>query len=226
MRVGLAAIACVTPAVAEGPAAVGGEPSSTVRAVPERTVPRTRFAPPTQVLRANSQLFAGKHGFITPRDLFKWANRNLGFIEDVANHGFMLLGERCRRPEERAVVKQTIEKECGVLIDEEKLYDCFAHEALKPLLEKVKDVAGDIGGLVWTGSLKRLFTLVGWCMKFNEPFVLVGDTGGGKTTVCQLYAALNGSEVSPSSPRPRVGVPQMVAPVGVSAQHRPPLSPC
>ena len=46
--------------------------------------------------------------------------------------------------------------------------------------------------LAWTQSLQRLFQLLGRAIKNAEPVLLVGDTGCGKTTVCQLYALLLG----------------------------------
>jgi midasin len=36
--------------------------------------------------------------------------------------------------------------------------------------------------------MRRLFTLVERALKFNEPVLLVGETGSGKTSVCQVYA--------------------------------------
>ena len=44
------------------------------------------------------------------------------------------------------------------------------------------------GGTVWLPSTRRLYALVAACMASSEPVLLVGDTGTGKTTVCQLYA--------------------------------------
>jgi len=41
-------------------------------------------------------VFAGKHGFITPRDLFKWAARGAVGYQELAESGFLLLGERLR----------------------------------------------------------------------------------------------------------------------------------
>lgn len=32
-------------------------------------------------------------------------------------------------------------------------------------------------------------------LRFNEPVLLVGETGGGKTTVCQMVAALKGCQL-------------------------------
>ncbi|CAM9811547.1 unnamed protein product, partial [Phaeothamnion confervicola] len=40
--------------------------------------------------------------------------------------------------------------------------------------------------------MMRLFRLVGRCVSHSEPVLLVGDTGCGKTTVCQLFALLMG----------------------------------
>lgn len=49
--------------------------------------------------------------------------------------------------------------------------------------------------IVWTGSMRRLFTLVYRCITFNEPALLVGETGCGKTTVCQMAALLLGQKM-------------------------------
>jgi len=62
-----------------------------------------------------TRLFSGKHGFITLRDLFRWAGRDPSNYQELAEDGFMLLGERVRKPEERALVKSIIEKNLKVL---------------------------------------------------------------------------------------------------------------
>ena len=36
--------------------------------------------------------------------------------------------------------------------------------------------------------MRRVFALVGRCLEHKEPVLLVGETGSGKTTVCQLWA--------------------------------------
>ena len=51
--------------------------------------------------RQGSQVFAGKHGFVTARDLLRWANRKPATYQALADDGFMLLGERLRRDDER-----------------------------------------------------------------------------------------------------------------------------
>lgn len=49
----------------------------------------------------------------------------------------------------------------------------------------------EFDSFVWTPSARRLALLTALAYKFNEPFLLVGDTGVGKTTICQLLASLN-----------------------------------
>ena len=49
--------------------------------------------------------------------------------------------------------------------------------------------------IVWTNSMKRLFSLVEQCYKHKEPMLLIGETGCGKTTVCQLLAMIHGQSL-------------------------------
>ncbi|EFA84854.1 type A von Willebrand factor domain-containing protein [Heterostelium album PN500] len=141
-----------------------------------------------------NQVFAGKHGYITFRDLFRWAERYPSSYDELGIAGYMLLAERLRKDEEKAVIKSVIEKHLKIKMDMEKIYDCSATEEFKEMLEILaKDLPPTMGYLekiVWTGSMKRLFTLVGQCLRFKEPILLVGETGCSKTTICQLYSLL------------------------------------
>lgn len=49
----------------------------------------------------------------------------------------------------------------------------------------------EFSSFVWTPSARRLALLTSLAYKFSEPFLLVGETGVGKTTICQLLASLN-----------------------------------
>jgi midasin len=60
--------------------------------------------------RAATNVFAGKHGFVTPRDLFRWADRKAASYQMLAEAGFMLLGERMRATTEQAVVREVLIK--------------------------------------------------------------------------------------------------------------------
>lgn len=68
-----------------------------------------------QEKRQTSNVFAGKHGFFTPRDLFRWADRfiELGagnVWEDLAKDGYYLLAERLRDEGEKCVVREVLAK--------------------------------------------------------------------------------------------------------------------
>ncbi|KAG1698288.1 hypothetical protein DVH05_015277 [Phytophthora capsici] len=183
-----------------------------------------------QLVRQQSSVFAGKSGFITTRDLLRWAERRPATKQALAEEGYCLLAERLRKDEEKQVVKQVLEKKCNVKIDLDALYYSgkpresnllnengeVEHETVwgtKEQFERVQAMvehaiaeaatgkdsngepksAGNAAGLEKisvTKSLRRLFALVGRCLQNEEPVLLVGETGCGKTTVCQLYSLL------------------------------------
>lgn len=60
--------------------------------------------------RALSNVFAGRHGFITPRDLFRWAGRGAVGYQQLAEDGFAVLGERLRSDDERTTVSEVLQK--------------------------------------------------------------------------------------------------------------------
>jgi len=49
--------------------------------------------------------------------------------------------------------------------------------------------------LIITSQLKRLAVLVHKCLQNQEPVLLVGETGCGKTSLCQIFAAFNNQEL-------------------------------
>ncbi|KAL6945303.1 hypothetical protein ACO0QE_002753 [Hanseniaspora vineae] len=130
------------------------------------------------VQRSANRLFEQKNSFATLRDLFRWANREAVGYEELAANGYMLLAERCRNAEEKAVVKSVLEKVMRVTLDMDLVYSQLENPALLDMPSPV----------VWTKAARRLATLVSTCLKNNEPILLVGETGCGKTTICQLIA--------------------------------------
>eukprot|EP01061_Rhynchopus_euleeides_P037059 TRINITY_DN626_c0_g1_i2.p1 TRINITY_DN626_c0_g1~~TRINITY_DN626_c0_g1_i2.p1 ORF type:complete len:1401 (+),score=678.40 TRINITY_DN626_c0_g1_i2:591-4205(+) len=158
-----------------------------------------------QLRRQNSAIFSGKHGFITPRDLFRWAQRRPTTWDELALHGMFLLGDRCRKPEEMKVVKTVLQDELKTTLPaEDQCYDPSLYPQLAEPWARFQsmmegdDLPDSLGGgkIVPTREFKRLFVLVGLCLHFSEPFVLVGETGGGKTTVCQLWGHLLHTELT------------------------------
>ncbi|KDQ62541.1 hypothetical protein JAAARDRAFT_189845 [Jaapia argillacea MUCL 33604] len=158
---------------------------------------RCRIAPPysqrivsvfqeLQKRRQSGRVFESKQGFATLRDLFRWAGRDALGYQELAENGYMLLAERARRDDDRAVVKEVIESIMKVRIDETALY--AAHSQPTEFSEFLDCHVPSSSHIVWTTAMQRLFVLVSRALRFNEPVLLVGDTGSGKTSVCQLYA--------------------------------------
>ncbi|EGG20931.1 type A von Willebrand factor domain-containing protein [Cavenderia fasciculata] len=144
-----------------------------------------------------SQVFAGKHGYITFRDLFRWAERNPSSYDELGRAGYMLLAERLRKEEEKAVIRAVIEKHLKIKLDPEEMYGCGDNDTefqqMLGIVAKEIDSGNGHGleKIVWTRAMKRLFSLVGHCLKHREPILLVGETGCSKTTICQIYSLLN-----------------------------------
>lgn len=192
--------------------------------------------------RRASRAFAGKDGFVTARDLFRWANRGAASYEELARDGFKTLGERLRSDEERDALKETLVKILKVDTKREEtlafsvLYasaeeasltqrlteaatralataDCAERDARKnakkggPKKDTLAEVSARVArrdaadasalsaAMAWTPAARRLFSLVESCLEHSEPALLVGETGCGKTSVCQLLALLRGQKL-------------------------------
>ncbi|KAG9045124.1 hypothetical protein FS837_006982 [Tulasnella sp. UAMH 9824] len=147
-----------------------------------------------QKRRQTGRVFETKQGFATLRDLFRWANRDWKDKEgltnqDLAEDGYMLLAERARNADDKAVVKEVLETVLKVNIDDAAMYRIDAPGT--DLLSKT-GLSSLPSGLVWTQAFQRLFVLVSSALKHNEPVLLVGETGCGKTSVCELFARAHG----------------------------------
>jgi midasin len=146
--------------------------------------------------RQTSRVFDGKHGFVTLRDLFRWAERGaVGYLE-LAQDGYMILADKIRVADEKKVVIQALESVMRVDLDIEAMYE-QAFDAARKEIEESHESRSDAAkvlelmeSIVWTSAMKRLFALVFKCVQNHEPVLLVGETGCGKTTVCQVCASL------------------------------------
>ncbi|XP_051265817.1 midasin isoform X2 [Dicentrarchus labrax] len=157
-----------------------------------------------QSLRRGSSVFAGKHGFITLRDLFRWADRyrleeqteaSQDWLQHLADDGYMLLAGRVRKPEEEAIILSILEKHFKRTVNPENLFSQKqVTSQFSPFIDSIAGVPEEFRHVVWTHSMRRLAVLVGRALRFGESVLLVGDTGCGKTTICQLFAALVGQK--------------------------------
>ncbi|KAG1818477.1 uncharacterized protein BJ212DRAFT_1479486 [Suillus subaureus] len=139
-----------------------------------------------QKRRQSGRVFESKQGFATLRDLFRWAGRDAVGYQELAENGYMLLAERARREDDKVVVKEVIESIMKVRIDERTIYDI--HSTTEDAQTFLGCPIPPDSQVVWTSAMQRLFVLVSRALRFNEPVLLVGETGSGKTSVCQLYA--------------------------------------
>ncbi|KAJ6508404.1 hypothetical protein C8R45DRAFT_967302, partial [Mycena sanguinolenta] len=140
-----------------------------------------------QKRRQSGRVFETKQGFATLRDLFRWAGRDAIGYQELAENGYMLLAERARRDDDKVAVKEVIESVMGVKINENALYNLHNTDVdFATYLECPVPAASS--NLIWTQAMQRLFILVSRALRFNEPVLLVGETGSGKTSVCQIFA--------------------------------------
>jgi midasin (ATPase involved in ribosome maturation) len=130
--------------------------------------------------RQEARLFDGKASFVTLRDLFRWASRGASSYQGLAEDGWMILGERVRTELERNLVQQILESVLKVKLVPTAMYDKLFEEHRHALPTSIS----------WNSPMKRLFALTLQCIVNQEPVLLVGDTGCGKTTICQVIAAL------------------------------------
>ncbi|GAA5843645.1 hypothetical protein JCM9279_000821 [Rhodotorula babjevae] len=133
--------------------------------------------------RQAGRVFEQKQAFATLRDLFRWGGRGpVETVQQLAEDGYMLLAERARRADDKQVVKEVLEDVLRVKIDEAGLYD-FARLPQLGLPVPPQDAE-----LVWTSAMRRLYFLIAASLLRHEPVLLVGETGSGKTSVCQALA--------------------------------------
>ena len=158
-----------------------------------------------QVSRKGSAAFAGREGFITLRDLFRWAERYRlattvtgyhDWDQHLAEEGYLVVAARVRDPEEETLIRTIIAKVFKRTVEPENLFSLSESTSAltKPLLERLvsAETAARFPQLAWTLDLRRLAVLLAHAWAFQEPVLLVGETGCGKTTVVQVLAALQG----------------------------------
>ncbi|KAJ8669608.1 hypothetical protein QAD02_000867 [Eretmocerus hayati] len=157
-----------------------------------------------QVRRKSTAAFAGKHGFITLRDLFRWGERYrlapdveagefYDWSQHLADEGYLVLAAKVRRPEEANEIREVIKKHLKRDVDPENLFTLSekTSSVTRSILEDIQNNEGknpNFSHVVWTYHTRRMAVLVRKSYQFKEPVLLVGETGGGKTTVCQLMA--------------------------------------
>ena len=111
----------------------------------------------------------------------------------MAEQGFLILSSRCRAEQDVLTIHGCIETVFKKKINLNYLES--GQGLSKPIMDVLKHImsyaAVNFPSFVWTSSAKRVALLAGLAYKFNEPFLLIGETGVGKTTVCQILSAFH-----------------------------------
>ena len=130
-----------------------------------------------QLKRRASAAFQGKRGFITLRDLFRWAFRYsrsdgdasgpggdaakfFDWEQYMAEEGFLVLAARIRDQSECGVVREVVEKVFKKTVDPESVFSIESPSlALKAEMDLIKGSTRS-AGLVWTRQAVRMAALV------------------------------------------------------------------
>lgn len=133
--------------------------------------------------RSLSGLFSARDGLMTLRDVFRWAKRMTtdettdDWLQILVNHGYFLLAGRCRNEKDELTVVETLEKVIKRKIDKELLFSLQS-----PYMPK--DIVTD--KVVLTLGMRRMLVLTEQAWIRNEAVLMVGETGGGKTTLSEI----------------------------------------
>lgn len=141
----------------------------------------------------------------TLRDLFRWGNRYTFANQDLLNdnrydwnqhlvdEGYLVLSSRVRNATEIQVIENALFVNFRKKIVMENLFDLHENTSMvtRSLLQSIAnhDANGALN-VVWTSNMRRMAILTGKALEFNEPVLLVGQTGCGKTTICQILASI------------------------------------
>lgn len=136
----------------------------------------------------------------TLRDLFRWGNRytladnslpsTYDWNQHLVEEGYLVLTSKIRHISDVDIIINALFKQFRKRVDEKKLFgelNEFTSQVTKHILEKL--VAQNIDSkIVWTVNMRRMAVLAAKAIEFQEPVLLVGPTGCGKTTICQTLA--------------------------------------
>ncbi|XP_017069300.1 midasin [Drosophila eugracilis] len=142
----------------------------------------------------------------TLRDLFRWGNRythaDKSLHEDIkydwnqhlVEEGYLVLSSKVRSQDEHELIEKTLFANFRKKVDLQLLFDIQTErESASMVSKKILDAIRNFKlrrDIVWTRNMTRMAVVTAKALEFDEPVLLVGPTGCGKTTVCQLLASI------------------------------------
>lgn len=137
----------------------------------------------------------------TLRDLFRWGNRysfaDKRLLEDtkydwnqhLIDEGYLVLSSKVRNSFEVKIIEDALFTNFRKRILIENLFSLNENtsKVTRQILENVLNHKNFLN-IVWTMDMRRMAILTAKALQFDEPVLLVGPTGCGKTTICQILS--------------------------------------
>uniref|UniRef100_A0A1B0C7C6 ATPase dynein-related AAA domain-containing protein n=1 Tax=Glossina palpalis gambiensis TaxID=67801 RepID=A0A1B0C7C6_9MUSC len=132
---------------------------------------------------------------------YTWADKKL--LEDpkydwnqhLIEEGYLVLSSKVRSDLELQIIAEALYNNFKKRIVLSKSFniDSDLKEESAVLRDIIRELRNyrDRADIVWTRIMTRMAVLTAKALQFNEPVLLVGPTGFGKTTVCQLLAEIH-----------------------------------
>lgn len=98
--------------------------------------------------------------------------------QSIVDQGYFVLAARCRTKQDESAIVEVLERQLNRKIQIDQLFN--AQSIYLPKIELPKNI-------VPTKQMRRILILCSEAWKCNEPVLLVGETGCGKTTAVHLF---------------------------------------
>lgn len=102
--------------------------------------------------------------------------------QSLADQGYFVLAARCRTSQDELAVVEVLEQQLKRKIDIQHLFGLHSPYMPSGLAPQ--------SHIVFTGQLRRMLILCAQAWRCDEPVLLVGETGCGKTSVVYLFVSL------------------------------------
>eukprot|EP01054_Gregarina_sp_Poly1_P000367 Gregarina_sp_Poly_1__366@NODE_108_length_14049_cov_12_387284_g95_i0_p1_GENE_NODE_108_length_14049_cov_12_387284_g95_i0NODE_108_length_14049_cov_12_387284_g95_i0_p1_ORF_typecomplete_len4659_score761_60AAA_5/PF07728_14/4_2e10AAA_5/PF07728_14/5_5e13AAA_5/PF07728_14/2_5e35AAA_5/PF07728_14/2_3e09AAA_5/PF07728_14/7_1e22AAA_5/PF07728_14/6_4e32AAA_5/PF07728_14/2_3e14AAA_3/PF07726_11/0_0058AAA_3/PF07726_11/16AAA_3/PF07726_11/5_7e16AAA_3/PF07726_11/0_01AAA_3/PF07726_11/0_0047AAA_3/PF07726_11/4_9e13Dynein_ len=122
---------------------------------------------------------------VTIRDLLRWG-KCLAHERSPIRSAFFVIGERLRSTAARETFKQFLMQKLSKPSSLKSNLECS--EIYKPISSLLPTGWEEHSDLTATATMTRLVNVLTWCWTQDEPCLLIGATGCGKTAAVQLVA--------------------------------------